>query len=155
MDSRSSVIGHTFNDILREPGFASSSRYQLPLDDYMLLTIDRARHLYKHGLVSNDMWRGGMDEDKFPQFIRAMGWIGAYDFALLSAIVDHQIAGNALLTHGRADQIDAYREEINTFGKVYCFAATEIGCGSDLHRIGTEVHYDHSDRSLHFKTPTA
>jgi acyl-CoA oxidase len=143
-----------FSDVLHHPMFEPHQRYRLPLDDYMALTIARARHLYQHALIANAMWRGGAEESQFSEFVRVMGWIGAYDFALLSAIVDHQIAGNALLAHGRPDQVDAHREEIDTFRTVYCFAATEIGCGSDLKHIGTQAHYDHAARCFWFETPS-
>lgn len=143
-----------FAEVLQHPMFEPLQRYRLPLDDYMLLTISRLRYLYQHGLVANAMWRGGPDEERFAEFVRVMGWIGAYDFALLSAIVDHQIAGNALLAHGSKHQVNAYREEVDNFHVVYCFAATEVGCGSDLKHLGTRVHYEHATRSLCFETPT-
>ena len=142
-----------FPRIVQEDLFQPRLRYELGLDEAMALAVRRARLLHRRGLVANSMWCGGPEADRFAEFVRELGWIGAYDFALLSVIVDHQIAGNALLSHGSPAQVAAYRTEIDRFDTVYAFAATELGRGSDLRRLGTEAHYNHTDRSLTLRTP--
>ncbi|GAA2625967.1 acyl-CoA dehydrogenase family protein [Streptomyces axinellae] len=142
-----------FSRIVQEDIFQPRLRYELGLDEAMALAVRRARLLHRRGLVANSMWCGGPEADRFAEFVRDLGWIGAYDFALLSVIVDHQIAGNALLSHGSPAQVAAHREEIDRFDTVYAFAATELGRGSDLRRLGTEAHYSHTDRTLTLRTP--
>jgi acyl-CoA oxidase len=139
--------------LLREPLFAPRTRYHLPVDQYMLTTIERARAVYDRDLAANDMWCGGRRAREFPDFVRRMGWFGAFDLSLLTAVVSHQLAGNALLTHASPAQEEAYAKEVNTFSTVYAFAASEVGRGSDLRRVGTEAHYVHTSRSLMLVTP--
>lgn len=50
-------------------------------------------------------------------------------------------------------QQETWAPEINSFSTVYAFAATEVGRGTDLRRIGTEAHYVHTNRSLMLVTP--
>lgn len=141
--------------LLREPLFAPRLRYQLSVDDYMLATIDRARAVYARGLVGNDMWCGQRMTHRFPDHMRVMGWLGAYDLSLLSAIVGHQLAGHALMANGAPEQVERHVDDINTFRSVYAFAVTEVGGGSDLRRIQTVAHYDHDSRTLRLRTPNA
>lgn len=124
------------------------------LYDYSLLTLRRARLLNDTGLTANSLWLGRGDSAAFPEFLRTMGWIGAYDLSLLNVLVSHQIAGDALLSHGGPGQIRSYGPEIDRMAKVYCFAASEPHAGSDLKRVRTTAVYDPTDRTLVLNTPS-
>jgi acyl-CoA oxidase len=139
--------------LLATADFDPHSRYSMPLREYMLLTIERARIIYREGLISNSMWLAEPGEAGFSELHRAVGWINTYDLSLGTSILDHQIAGNALLTHGSAEQVSRYRAEIDTFSTVYAFAATEVGQGSDVKNIGTRARYDADSQQFILTTP--
>ncbi|MEU7143505.1 acyl-CoA dehydrogenase family protein [Nocardia sp. NPDC046473] len=139
---------------LSEPLFAPHARYVLETDDLMFLTVERAKALHAKGIVGSEAWCGGSRADQFPDLVRTLGWVSAFDIGLASTIGNQQLAGNALLAHGNPAQVVAYRDEIDRMDRVYAFAATEIGRGTNLIAIGTQVHYRHEDRSLHITTPT-
>ncbi|WP_405164345.1 acyl-CoA dehydrogenase family protein [Nocardia sp. NBC_01499] len=141
-------------DFLSDPLFAPHARYELGVDDLMLLTVERAKALHAKGIVGSEAWCGGNRAAQFPDLVRTLGWISAFDIALVSTIGNQQLAGNALLSHGNPAQVAAYRDEIDRMDRVYAFAATEIGRGTNLMFIGTEVNYRHADRSLHITTPS-
>ncbi|MFD9893453.1 acyl-CoA dehydrogenase family protein [Amycolatopsis sp. NPDC059027] len=139
---------------LGEPLFDPRARYELGVDELMLLTIERAKALHARGVVGSEAWCGGSRQDRFPGLVRTLGWVSAFDIALVSTIGNQQLAGNALLAHGSPAQVAAYRDEIDRMDRVYAFAVTEIGRGTNLLSLGTEVHYRHEDRSLRVTTPS-
>ncbi|WP_168585823.1 acyl-CoA dehydrogenase family protein [Saccharopolyspora sp. ASAGF58] len=139
---------------LDEPLFDPLARYELGVDELMLLTVERAKALHAKGLVGSEAWCGGSRETRFPDLVRTLGWVSAFDISLVSTIGNQQLAGNALLSHGSPAQLAEYRDEIDRMERVYAFAVTEIGRGTNLLSIGTEVHYRHEDRSLRVMTPT-
>lgn len=139
---------------LGEPLFDPRARYELGAHDLMRLTIERAKALHAKGLVGSEAWCGGSREAQFPELVRTLGWIGAFDISLVSAVGNQQLAGNALLAHGSPEQVAAYRDEIDRMERVYAFAVTEIGRGTNLLSVGTEVRYRHEDRSLRVTTPS-
>ncbi|GAA2101298.1 acyl-CoA dehydrogenase family protein [Streptomyces albiaxialis] len=141
-------------DFLDDPLFDPRARYELGTDELIRLTARRAKALHDKGLVSSECWRGGSREAEFPDLVRTLGWLCAFDLSLVSTVCDHQMAGSALLTHGSAAQVAAYRDEISRMDRVYAFAVTEIGRGTNLLSLGTEVHYRHEDRSLRVVTPS-
>ncbi|MFE9577376.1 acyl-CoA dehydrogenase family protein [Nocardia sp. NPDC006044] len=141
-------------DLFSDPLFDPHARYELGTDDLMLLTVERAKILHQKGFVGSEAWCGGSRQARFADLIRTMGWVSAFDIALVSTIGNQQLAGNALLAHGDPAQVAAYRDEIDRMERVYAFAATEIGRGTNLMSIGTEVHYRHEDRSLCVVTPS-
>lgn len=138
---------------LAGPQFAPVRPPGLSLREYGLLTLRRARLLNEAGFTANSQWLGRGDGAAFPDFLRTMGWIGAYDLSLLNVLVSHQIAGDALLSHGGQEQLTAHGTEIDRMAKVYCFAASELYAGSDLKRVRTTATYDHADRTLVLRTP--
>ncbi|KAF0677652.1 acyl-CoA dehydrogenase family protein, partial [Enterobacter hormaechei] len=101
----------------------------------------------------NSLWLGRGDSARFPEFLRTMGWIGAYDLSLLNVLVSHQIAGDALLSHAGPEQLDAWAAEIDSMERMYCFAGSELLAGSDLKQVRTIAVYDPRDRSLVLNTP--
>ncbi|PXX71371.1 acyl-CoA oxidase [Nocardia tenerifensis] len=139
---------------LDDPLFDPHARYALGVDDLMLLTVERAKALHAKGIVGSEAWRGGGRQDRFPELVRTLGWVSAFDIALVSTVGNQQLAGNALLSHGSPAQVAAYRDEIDRMDRVYAFAATEIGRGTNLMSIGTEVHYRHADRTMRVTTPS-
>ena len=138
---------------LAGPEFAPVRPPGLSLREYSLLTLRRARLLNRAGFTANSHWLGRGDNAAFPGFLRTMGWIGAYDLSLLNVLVSHQIAGDALLSHGGPEQLRSYGPEIDRMSKVYCFAASELHAGSDLKRVRTTATYDPADRTLLLRTP--
>ncbi|WP_316313203.1 hypothetical protein, partial [Clavibacter michiganensis] len=94
--------------VLSGPEFATIRPDDLSVLDYSLLTLRRARLLNGAGFAANSLWLGRGDSARFPEFLRTMGWIGAYDLSLLNVLVSHQIAGDALLSHGGPEQLDAW-----------------------------------------------
>ncbi|MDR3036549.1 MAG: acyl-CoA dehydrogenase family protein [Kitasatospora sp.] len=140
--------------VLAGPEFVPARPAGLSLHDYSLLTLRRARLLNGAGLTANSLWLGRGDSTAFPDFLRTMGSIGAYDLSLLNVLVSHQIAGDALLSHGGPGQIRSYGPEIDRMAKVYCFAASELHAGSDLKRVRTTATYDPDDRTLVLNTPS-
>ncbi|MFD6877375.1 MULTISPECIES: acyl-CoA dehydrogenase family protein [unclassified Streptomyces] len=149
MTQREKELAH----ILSGPEFATTRPVDQSVLDYSLLTLRRARILNRAGFSSNAQWLGRGDSDRFPDFLRTMGWIGAYDLSLLNVLVSHQIAGDALLSHAGPIQVRSYGPEIDGMGKVYCFAASELHAGSDLKRVLTTATYSHQDRQLVLDTP--
>ncbi|MER7847140.1 acyl-CoA dehydrogenase family protein [Kitasatospora sp. NPDC096077] len=139
--------------LLAEPDFAEVRPAEQGLHAYSLQTLHRARMLNSAGVTANSLWLGRGDTGEFADFLRTMGWIGAYDASLANVLVSHQIAGDALLSHADPDQLAQYGPEIDRMTKVYCFAASELHAGSDLKRIGTTATYRHADRSLVLHTP--
>lgn len=140
--------------VLAGPEFAPVRPAGQSVYNYSLLTLRRARLLNGAGLTANSDWLGRGDSKAFPGFLRTMGWIGAYDLSLLNVLVSHQIAGDALLSHGGPGQLRSYGPEIDRMAKVYCFAASELHAGSDLKRVRTTFVLDPSDRTLVLNTPS-
>ncbi len=139
--------------VLSGPEFATIRPDDLTLLDYSLLTLRRARLLNGAGFAANSLWLGRGDSARFPEFLRTMGWIGAYDLSLLNVLVSHQIAGDALLSHAGPEQLDAWAAEIDSMERMYCFAGSELLAGSDLKQVRTIAVYDPRDRSLVLKHP--
>lgn len=139
--------------VLSGPEFATIRPDDLSVLDYSLLTLRRARLLNGAGFAANSLWLGRGDSARFPEFLRTMGWIGAYDLSLLNVLVSHQIAGDALLSHGGPEQLDAWAGEIDAMERMYCFAGSELLAGSDLKRVRTTAVYDPHGRSLVLNTP--
>ncbi|WBP86176.1 acyl-CoA dehydrogenase family protein [Kitasatospora cathayae] len=148
-DKRVTALTH----LLAEPDFAEIRPLEQSLHAYSLQTLHRARMLNSAGITANSLWLGRGTTSEFADFLRSMGWIGAYDASLANVLVSHQIAGDALLSHADPDQLAQYGPEIDRMTKVYCFAASELHAGSDLKRIGTTATYRHADRSLVLHTP--
>nr|AGS49448.1 FIG01132699: hypothetical protein [uncultured bacterium esnapd5.2] len=128
--------------VLSGPEFATIRPDDLSVLDYSLLTLRRAKLLNASGFTANSLWLGSGDSAGFPDFLRTMGWIGAYDLSLLNVLVSHQIAGDALLSHGGQQQLRSHGPEIDSMAKVYCFAASELHAGSDLKQVRTTATYD-------------
>ncbi|MGK4580261.1 acyl-CoA dehydrogenase family protein [Kitasatospora sp. HPMI-4] len=139
--------------LLAGPDFAEVRPEGQSLLDYSLRTLHRARLLNSAGVTANSLWLGRGEAAEFPDFLRTMGWIGAYDASLANVLVSHQIAGDALLSHADPGQLARYGPEIDRMAKVYCFAASELHAGSDLKRVGTTATYRHLDRTLVLHTP--
>jgi acyl-CoA oxidase len=143
----------TLTTLLAEPDFAEIRPEGQSLYDYSVTTLRRALRINRAGITANSMWLGRGEPSEFPDFLRAMGWIGAYDASLLNVLVSHQIAGDACLSHADPAQLERYAPEIDSMEQVYCFASSELHAGSDLTRIGTTATYRHADRSLVLHTP--
>lgn len=139
--------------VLAGPEFATVRPDDLSVLDYSLLTLRRAKLLNAAGFTANSLWLGRGDNTHFPDFLRTMGWIGAYDLSLLNVLVSHQISGDALLSHGGPQQLRSYGVEIDGMTKVYCFAASELHAGSDLKQVRTTATYDPQDGTLVLNTP--
>ncbi|MFF0516433.1 acyl-CoA dehydrogenase family protein [Streptomyces sp. NPDC004250] len=139
--------------VLSGPEFATIRPDDLSVRDYSLLTLRRARLLNGAGFAANSLWLGRGDSDRFPEFLRTMGWIGAYDLSLLNVLVSHQIAGDALLSHAGTEQLDSWTAEIDSMERMYCFAGSELLAGSDLKQVRTVATYDPRDRTLVLNTP--
>ncbi|HEV3171278.1 MAG TPA: acyl-CoA dehydrogenase family protein [Actinocrinis sp.] len=140
--------------LLREDLFDPRRRYGLSLRDYMDLTIDRMKVIFREGLVDNDMWMGQSNERAFRSMCEVMGLTGAFDFALASSITDHLIAGSALFNHGDPEQVARYHDEITRMHQVYAFCCTELGGGTNLREIGTTVSWNRSEHCFTLDTPT-
>lgn len=140
--------------MLREPEFDPRIRHYLTLPDYMDLTIWRMRRIVEAGLITNDKWLGQSRESDFRQMCENLGIIGAFDYALLAAIVDHMIAGNALFAQGDALQVASYRQEVIEMSKVYAFGCTEILSGSNVSNLQTTVTYNRLNQCLVLHTPS-
>ncbi len=98
-------------EMLGEREFAERRRFGESIHDYSIATVERARRLNAERLTGNSLWLGRGDDAVFPDFLRAMGWIGAYDLSLLNVLVAHQIAGDALLSHADAAQRSVFGPE--------------------------------------------
>ncbi|WP_434447471.1 acyl-CoA dehydrogenase family protein [Lentzea sp. E54] len=144
----------TMRDLLREDLFDPRLRDDLPLRDYMDLTIDRMKAIFREGLVDNDMWMGRPGEHAFRSMCDVMGLTGAFDFALTSTITDHLIAGSALFNHGSPEQVARYHDEITQMQQVYAFCCTEIGGGTNLREIRTTVSWDRAEQCFTLDTPS-
>lgn len=140
--------------MLQSPVFDARIRHQLPLRDYMELTISRMRKIVQAGLITNDMWLGQARQSEFRLMIERTATVGAFDYALFAATVDHMIAGNALLAQGDALQVARYRQEIIEMSAVYAFGCTEINSGSDVRNLQTTVSYDRLNHCLILHTPS-
>ncbi|MGL6244081.1 acyl-CoA dehydrogenase family protein [Pseudomonas sp.] len=140
--------------ILQGPEFDPRIRHQLPLREYMGLTIRRMREIVQSGLITNDMWRGQPRQSDFRQMCDFLGHVGAFDYALFSSIVDHMIAGNALFAQADALQVTHYRQEVIEMSAVYAFGCTEINSGSDVRNLQTTVTFDPLSQCLTLHTPS-
>ncbi|MGF6513734.1 cytochrome P450/alkylation response protein AidB-like acyl-CoA dehydrogenase [Pseudomonas sp. BT76 TE3572] len=140
--------------MLGTPLFDPRIRHQLPLRDYMDLTINRMRKIVETGLITNDMWLGQPRQSDFRQMLEHTAIAGAYDYALFSSIVDHMIAGNALFAQGDVLQVARYRQEVIELGAVYAFGCTEINSGSDVRNLQTVVTHDALNQCLILHTPS-
>lgn len=140
--------------MLLEPEFDARTRHHLTLRNYMDLTIYRMRQIVEAGLISNDIWLGQARQSDFRQMCHYLGIIGAFDYAMYAAIVDHMIAGNALFAQGSAEQVAQYRPEIIEMNKVYAFCCTEISSGSDVRNLQTTVTHDRVNQCLILHTPS-
>ncbi|WP_426234249.1 cytochrome P450 [Pseudomonas sp. TWP3-2] len=140
--------------MLDTPLFDARIRHDLPLREYMDLTIQRLRLIMKSGLITNDMWLGQPRQKKFRELNECLATVAAFDYALYSSIVDHLIAGNALITQGDADQVQRYRQEIIEVEAIYAFGCTEIASGSDVRNLQTTMTLDPVAQCLVLNTPT-
>lgn len=140
--------------LLRTRLFGARQRYHLPLRGYMDLTIRRMHALFNAGVVNNDMWLGQPQGARFGELCELIGWIGAYDYALYSSMVDHMIAANALLTQGSPEQVERFRDEVIQMRAVYAFGCTEIASGTDVRNLKTTVTYDARRQCLVLDSPS-
>ncbi|WP_052685388.1 acyl-CoA dehydrogenase family protein [Lentzea aerocolonigenes] len=156
VDVEEDLSGHrrAMRDLLQEELFDPRLRHDLPLREYMDLTIDRMKAIFREGLVDNDMWMGRPQEHAFRSMCDVMGLTGAFDFALTSTITDHLIAGSALFNHGSPEQIAQYHDEITQMHQVYAFCCTEIGGGTNLREIRTTVSWNRAEQCFTLDTPT-
>lgn len=155
-DAEQDISAHrrTMRELLRQDLFDPRLQDDLPLRDYMDLTIDRMKAIFREGLIDNDMWMGQSREHAFRSMCEVMGLAGAFDFSLASTITDHLIAGSALFNHGSPEQVARYHEEITQMHQVYAFCCTEIGGGTNLREIRTTVSWNREERSFTLDTPT-
>ncbi|PKW15555.1 acyl-CoA dehydrogenase family protein [Saccharopolyspora spinosa] len=154
VEQDASAYRRTMRDLLRQELFDPRLRDDLSLREYMDLTIDRMKAIFREGLVDNDMWMGQSREHAFRSMCEVMGLTGAFDFALTSTITDHLIAGSALFNHGTPEQVARYHDEITRMHQVYAFCCTEIGGGTNLREIRTTVSWNRAEQSLTLDTPT-
>jgi acyl-CoA oxidase len=147
------TLEHLFSTALFEP----RQRHHLPLRTYMDLNIQRMHAIFSAGILNNDFWLGQPQSSRFTELCERMGWLSAFDFALVSSVVDHMIAVDALLNHASPHQLGRYRDEAIRMRKVYAFACTEVAVGTDVRNVQTRVTYDrqHHRLILHSPSPEA
>ena len=143
-----------FQQLLRTPLFEPRQRHHLSLKNYMDLTIKRMHAIFATGLINNELWLGQPRQAQFSRLCELMGYLGAFDYALHSSMVDHMIAGDALFNHGSAAQIKRYSDEIVHLRKVYAFGCTEVAVGSDVRNVRTTVTYTRQDHRLVLDSPS-
>lgn len=141
--------------LLSTPLFEPGKRHRLSLREYMDLNIDRMRAILGGGHMTNGMWLGQPCQSDFRLLLQRAAYLGAYDYSLIASIVDHMIAGDALLAHGDDRQVHDYREEINRLGAVYAFGCTEIARGSEVGNLQTTVIHDSQNHCLILDSPSA
>jgi len=142
-----------FAELTTTPEFAEVRPCGQSLRDYSLATFHRAVTLNSADIVSVSLWLGRGKDEEFTDFLETMGWLGAYDASLLNVSISHQIASDAMLSHGSPQQVLGFSQEVRNMEKLYCFATSELHYGSDLKRIGTTATYCHEDRTLVLDTP--
>lgn len=139
-----------FSSTLFEP----RQRHHLGLQAYMDLTIRRMHAIFDSGAISNELWLGQSRQREFAKLCEIMGWLGAFDYALHSSIVDHMIAVDALFNHASTRQLMRYRDEALRLRKVYAFGCTEVGVGTDVRHVQTQVTYDRKRHCLILHSPS-
>lgn len=82
-----------FQQLLRSPLFEPRQRHHVNLKTYMDLTIKRMHAIFGTGLINNDLWLGQPRQSEFSSLCKLMGYLGAFDYALHSSIVDHIFRG--------------------------------------------------------------
>lgn len=142
-----------FQQLLRSPLFEPRQRHHASLMTYMDLTIKRMHAIFSTGLINNELWLGQSRQAEFSSLCELMGYLGAFDYALHSSIVDHMIAVDALFNHGSAAQVERYRDEAVRLDKVYAFGCTEVAVGTDVRNIRTTVTYNREEGSLVLDSP--
>ena len=142
-----------FQQLLRSPLFEPRQRHHVSLKTYMDLTIKRMHAIFGTGLINNDLWLGQSRQAEFSSLCELMGYLGAFDYALHSSMVDHMIAVDALFNHGSAAQVKRYRDEAVRLRKVYAFGCTEVAVGSDVRNVRTTVRYNRQDHVLVLDSP--
>ncbi|QHF47972.1 acyl-CoA dehydrogenase [Pseudomonas sp. S35] len=120
----------------------------------MDLTIKRMHAIFDSGAINNDLWLGQPRQREFANLCEIMGWLGAFDYALHSSIVDHMIAVDALFNHASPRQLTRYRDEALRLRKVYAFGCTEAAMGTDVRHLQTQVTYDHQRQRLILHSPS-
>lgn len=143
------------NDVIQE---MSSELFTIDSDrsdQHQMLTIKRAKRLYELKWTDNVMWpeHPNSTADLTRWGLKMYGVMGLYDLSLLSVVGNQQIGGSVLLAHGDEEQIKRWQDEINTASKFYTFGMTELGAGSDLHRLGTKAIWNTDTRSFTLSTP--
>lgn len=143
-----------FKQLLGSPLFEPRQRHHMPLKSYMDLTIKRMHAIFGTGLINNELWMGQPRQSEFSSLCELMGYVGAFDYALHSSIVDHMIAVDTLFNHGSAAQVNRYRDEVIHLRKVYAFGCTEVAGGTDVRNVRTTVTYDRQNHSLVLDSPS-
>ncbi|MDY4301518.1 acyl-CoA dehydrogenase family protein [Pseudomonas salmasensis] len=143
-----------FQQLLRSPLFEPRQRHYIHLKTYMDLTIKRMHALFGTGLINNDLWLGQPRQSEFASLCELMGYLGAFDYALHSSVVDHMIAVDALFNHGSAAQVKRYRDEAVHLHKVYAFGCTEVAVGTDVRNVRTTVTYNRQTHDLVLDSPS-
>lgn len=144
----------TLNALFRTPLFEPRQRHHLTLRAYMDLTIKRMHAIFDTGVINNELWLGQPRQTEFSALCEQMGYLGAFDYALHSSVVDHMIAVDVLLNHGSATQIQRYRDEAIRLRKVYAFGCTEVAVGTDVRNVQTRVTYNRQNHSLVLDSPS-
>ncbi|WP_235437105.1 acyl-CoA dehydrogenase family protein [Pseudomonas trivialis] len=139
-----------FSSALFEP----RQRHHLSLQAYMDLTIKRMHAIFDSGVINNELWLGQSRQREFAALCEIMGWLGAFDYALHSSIVDHMIATDALFNHASPRQLARYRDEALCMRRVYAFGCTEVGVGTDVRHVQTQVTYDRKRHCLILHSPS-
>lgn len=143
-----------FQQLLRSPLFEPRQRHHVNLKTYMDLTIKRMHAIFGTGLINNDLWLGQPRQSEFSSLCKLMGYLGAFDYALHSSIVDHMIAVDALFNHGSVTQVERYRDEAIDLHKVYAFGCTEVAVGTDVRNVRTTVTYNRQNHDLVLDSPS-
>ncbi|MDT3229880.1 acyl-CoA dehydrogenase family protein [Pseudomonas sp. rhizo25] len=143
-----------FEQLLGSSLFEPRQRHHMPLKSYMDLTIKRMHAIFDTGLINNELWLGQPRQSEFSSLCELMGYVGAFDYALHSSIVDHMIAVDTLFNHGSAAQVKRYRDEVIHLRKVYAFGCTEVAGGTDVRNVRTTVTYDRQNHSLVLDSPS-
>jgi acyl-CoA oxidase len=128
-------------------------RYDLDRTEHRELIWQRCQELAKMGW-GGEVFPDAQGRSDVPRFLAIFETLGSYDANLVIKFgLQFGLFGGAIFYLGSKRHHDEYLPAVAALELVGCYAMTEIGHGSDTHRLQTVARYDAATEEFVIDTP--